>query len=87
MQCIIDEVIVKNLYCRSYQKTRPRQLQEGFIDNQSQSHMYFQGLRPSYASSNVVKIKIRDDIVVDPIKVIELCISHFKNLIWAKVVY
>ena len=43
--------------------------------------MFFQGLRPSYARSNVVQIKIGDDIVVDPIKVIELCISHFKNLI------
>ena len=42
--------------------------------------MFFQGLRP-YAHSNVVQIKIGDDIVVDPIKVIELCISHFKNLI------
>ena len=29
----------------------------------------------------MVQIKIGDDIVVDPIKVIELCISHLKNLI------
>ena len=43
--------------------------------------MFFPGLRPSYARSNVVQIKIGADIVVDPIKVIELCISHFKNLI------
>ena len=39
--------IVKNLSCQSYQQTRLRQLKEGFIDNQSQSHMFFQGLRPS----------------------------------------
>ena len=43
--------------------------------------MFFQGLRPSYACSNAVQIKIGDDSVVDPIKVIELCISHFKSLI------
>ena len=60
------EDIVKNLSCQSYQQTRLRQL-EGFIDNQSQSHMFFQGLRPSYARSNVVQTKIGDDIVVDPI--------------------
>ena len=41
--------------------------------------MFFQG-RPPYARSNVVQIKIGDDIVVDPIKVIELCINRFKNL-------
>ena len=64
--------IVKNLSCQSYQRTRLCQLKEGFIDNQSQTHMFFQGLRPSYARSNVVQIKIGDDIVVDPIKVIEL---------------
>ena len=29
----------------------------------------------------VVQTKIQDNIVVDPIQVIELCISHFKNLI------
>ena len=29
----------------------------------------------------MVQIKIGDDIVVDRIKVIELCISYFKNLI------
>ena len=40
-------------------------LKEGFIDNQSQSHMFFQGLRPSYARSNVVQIKIGDGIIVD----------------------
>ena len=73
--------IVKNLSCQSYQQTRLRQLKEGFIDNQSQSHMFFQGLRPPYARSNVVQIKIGDDFVVDPVKVIELCITHFKNLI------
>ena len=43
--------------------------------------MFFQGLRPPYARSNVVQIKIGDDIVVDLVKVIELCITHFKNLI------
>ena len=76
--------IVKNLACQSYQQTRLCPLKEGFIDNQSQSHMLFQGLRPSYAHSNVVQIKIGDDIIVDAIKVIELCISHFKNLIGPK---
>ena len=59
--------IVKNLSCQSYQKTRLCQLWEGFIDNQFQSHIFFQGLRPTYARSNVVQIKIGDDIVVDPI--------------------
>ena len=29
----------------------------------------------------MVQIKIGDDIVVDPIMVIELCFSHFKNVI------
>ena len=57
--------IVKNLSCQSYQQRSLCQL-KGFIDNQSQSHMFFQGLRPSYARSNVVQTKIGDDIVVDP---------------------
>ena len=48
--------------------------------------MFFQGLRPSYARSNVVQIKIGDDIFVEPIKVIELFISHFKNLIGLKLI-
>ena len=41
--------IVKNLYCQSYQKARLHQLQEKFIDNQSQSQMFLQVLRQSYA--------------------------------------
>ena len=41
-----------------------------------QSHIFFQGLSPPYARSNVVQIKIGDDIVVDPVKVTELCITH-----------
>ena len=28
-----------------------------------------------------MEIKIGDDVIVDTTKVIELCISHFKNLI------
>ena len=34
--------IVKNLYYQSYQRAIIHQFQKGFIDNQSQSHMFFQ---------------------------------------------
>ena len=48
--------------------------------------MFFNGLRPSYFCSNMVQIKVGDDIVLDPVKVIELCISHFKNMIGPKLI-
>ena len=48
--------------------------------------MFFHALRPPHARSNVVQIKQGDEIVIDLVKVIEICIHYFQELIGPKVV-
>ena len=85
VQCQLQDII-RYLTCQSYQSAKLRQLQDGIIDNQSQSHRFFQELYPSYARYNVVQVKQGVDLIVDPIKVIDICIKHFKDLIGPQLV-
>ena len=48
--------------------------------------MFFQALQSPHARFNVVQIKQGNDIVVDLVKVIEICIHHFKELTGPKVI-
>ena len=51
------------------------------IDNQCQSHLFFQALHPTYARSNVVHMKQGDEWIVDPSTIIDICVHYFKALI------
>ena len=60
--------------CQSYRYAKMRQLRDGIIDNQCQSHLLFQALYPTYARSG-------DEWIVDPTKIIDICVHYFKELI------
>ena len=85
VQCQLHDII-RYLTCQSYQSTKLSQLQDGIIDNQSRSHRFFPKSYPSYARYNVVQVKQGVDLIVDPIKVIDICINHFKDLIGPQLV-
>ena len=53
--------IISQLQCQSYRHAKMRQLRDGLIDNQCQSHLFFQALHPTYARSNVVHVKQGDE--------------------------
>ena len=42
--------------------------------------MFFQALKPTYVHSNVVQAKQGDEIVDDPLKVIDICMTYFTEL-------
>ena len=50
-------VIISQLQCQSYHYAKMRQLRDGLIDNQCQSHLFFQVLHPTYVRSIVVHVK------------------------------
>ena len=58
-----------------------RQLRDGLIDKQCQSHLFFQALHPTYARSNVVHVKQGDEWIMDPTTIIDICFHYFKELI------
>ena len=72
---------ISQLQCQSHRYATMRQLRDGLIDNQCQSHLFFQALHPTYARSNVVHVKRRDEWIVDPKPIIDICFHYFKELI------
>ena len=55
-------------------------MRDGLIDNQCQSHLFFQALHPTYARSNVVYVKQGDEWIVDPNTIMDICVHYFKEL-------
>ena len=42
---------------------------------------YNNALHPTYAGSNVVHVQQRDEWIVDPTTIIDICVHYFKELI------
>ena len=59
-----------------------RKLRDGFINNQCYPHLFFQVLHPTYARSNVVHVKKRDELIVDLATIITRCVHYFKEFIY-----
>ena len=73
--------IISQLQCQSYRYAKMRQLRDELIDNQCQSHLFFQELHPNYAPSNVVHVKQGNEWIVDPTTIIDICVHYLKEFI------
>ena len=67
--------IISQLQCQRFRYAKMRQLRDGLINNQCQSHLFFQALHPNYARSNVVHVKQGNEWIVDPTTIIDICVD------------
>ena len=67
--------------CQSYRYAEMRQLRDGHVDNQCQSHLFVRPLHHAYAQSNVVHVKQGDEFILDLATLIVIRNHSFKQLI------
>ena len=74
-------VFISQLQCQSYCYAKMRQLRDGLIDYQCQSHLFFQASHPTYARSNVVRVKQGYEWIMDPTTIFNIRVHYYKEFI------